>query len=191
MSANVSPIGVVSFPSLFVARAPQPGADPRYSVTLIFNADAQATPEFKALKAAAFAAAKEKWGDKAADMFKSGKLRSPIRDATEKEFSGYDEGSLFVNFWSKQAPGVVDQRLQDIIRAEDVYPGALGRVTYRAFAYDTQGNKGVSFGLQNFQLADASTPRLDGRRAAKDEFAPLDSGGTADLAMAVADDVPF
>jgi hypothetical protein len=53
------------------------------------------------------------------------------------------------------------------------------RASLRAFAYDTNGNKGVSFGLNNIQKL-GEGQRLDGRKAATDEF-------DADLSQAPAD----
>jgi len=44
------------------------------------------------------------------------------------------------------------------------------RASVTAFAYDRPESKGVSFGLNNIQLLDGTTPRLDGRKAAEDEF---------------------
>ena len=44
------------------------------------------------------------------------------------------------------------------------------RASLIAFAYDTQGNKGVSFALGNVQVYDDGA-RLDNRKAAADEFA--------------------
>lgn len=187
-----SPIGVISFPHVFTARAPSPGADERYSVSLIFDADAQASAEFKAMKKAVMDAAKEKWGDKAEAMIKNGQLRLPFRDATEKSYAGYEDGKVFINAWSRQKPDVIDGRLQDVVPS-DLYPGCMGRITYKAFGYDNSGNKGVSIGLNNLQVSDFTTPRLDGKKKGKDEFDQLDmqdqdgAGDGDDLS----DDIPF
>jgi len=60
-----------------------------------------------------------------------------------------------------------------------MYPGAGVRASVSAFAYDSNGNKGVSFALNNMQKV-SEGERLDGRAAADDEF-------TADLSSAPAD----
>ena len=57
--SGVSPVGVLSFPHLFTPRAPSPGAEERYSVSIIFDADGQASEAFDQMKRAAMAAAKE------------------------------------------------------------------------------------------------------------------------------------
>ncbi len=189
MPSPRSAIGIVSFPHIFTAKAPAPDADPRYSLVLIFDDTAQKTDDYRNMKKDVMAAATEKWGNKTVDMIKTGKLRMPFRDASEKDYAGYDEGSVFVSFWSKNPPGIVGPRLEDLAPS-DVFPGMKGRVTYSAFAYDVSGNKGVSFGLNNFQGIDFDMPRLDGRAKANEDFDALDDpedepGADDDL------DIPF
>jgi hypothetical protein len=138
-------------------------------MNILFDKEAQNSPEYKALKAAVNACVKEKWGDKVP----SG-LRSPFRDAGEKDYAGYEDGMIYINPWSKQKPGIVDGRLQDVLAADDVFPGQLVRATVRPFAYDNSGNRGVSFGLQNIQIVKKDMPRLDGKRAASSDFDALD-----------------
>jgi hypothetical protein len=132
--------------------------------------------DLKDLQAAALTAAEEKWGAKAAEMFKNQALRSPLRrDAAAK---GYPDGSVFLNARSNNQPQCVYRHAgpdskpavipQDKI-ASELYAGAKVRVSLKAFVYDVDGNKGVSFALNNIQkLADG--PRIDGRKAATDEF---------------------
>lgn len=180
--ANVtfSPIGVISFPHLFVPKAASPGADERFSLVLIFDAAAQKTPEYKAMKKAAMDAAVAKWGAKAEGMIKSGQIRMPFRDAGEKShLGGFKDGDVFVSPWSKQKPDVLDGRLQDVV-VSDCYPGMLGRITYNAFAYDTSGNKGVSIGLNNVQVTSFKSERIDNRRKGRDEFDAVDGGDDDD-----------
>ena len=71
-------------------------------------------------------------------------------------------------------PGLVDAKLQDIIDDTDVYSGAWYRAQVRAFAYDTAGNKGVSFGLQNVQKLRDDDPLGSGRIPANKAFEPVD-----------------
>lgn len=175
-----TPVGMVSYPHLFEAVAAEEGQKKKYSVTLVFDKAAQATPEFKAMQEAAKSTAVAKFGADAVGWFATNKLRSPFRkDAEDK---GYPAGTIFVNLRSDSAPGVVsrikgadgkatlitkDQQVPG--NAEEVYPGCLGRATVSCFGYDRAGNKGVSFGLSNFQKTGEGT-RIDNRKAAKDEF---------------------
>lgn len=155
----------VSFPVVFKPRsATNDNGDagtPKYSITMLFAKDA----DLSKLKAAAQAAAKEKWGDKIPKN-----LRSPFRDQGEKELEGYVEGAVFINATSLQKPGLVDRNREDIIDETEFYAGCYARATLRAFAYDKKGNRGVAFGLNNVQkLRDGES--LSGRTRAQDDFA--------------------
>jgi hypothetical protein len=61
-----------------------------------------------------------------------------------------------------------------------MYPGAQVRGSVSAFGYDYQGNKGVSFGLNNLQKL-GEGERIDGRVAADAEFDVDMSESPADL----------
>jgi len=172
-----TPVGMSSFVHLFTPRAPTQGAEPRFSMNILFDQDAQNSPEYKKLKVAVSACVKDQWGDK----IPSG-LRSPFRDAGEKDYEGYTPGTIYIAPWSKQKPGIVDGRLQDVLAADDVFAGQLVRATIRAFAYDNSGNRGVSFGLQNVQIVKAEMPRLDGKKAASKDFDALDDLDALDSA---------
>lgn len=170
----------VSFPWVFRAqKAMTEGADPKYSITMLFPKGEDLT----ALKKAAHQAAVEKWG---ADMNKWPKgLRNPFRNQGEKEFEGYEDGAIFITATSKQRPGLVDAKVQDIIEEHEFYPGCYARASVRAFAYDQKGNRGVSFGLQNVQkLADGDP--LGGRSRPSDDFdAAVDADATAESVESV------
>lgn len=194
MAQSISPRGTFAYPALFEPDGME-GQTPKYSVTIIFDKAAQATEEFAQLKKAVFQAAEARWGDKAADMFKQGKLRNPIRSCAEKsDKQGFeDESAVFVRFSTKSRPTVVmpDKSAAD---PEDVFGGVQGRVSYGCYAFDVSGNKGVAMGLNNAQLTKLDgVIRFDGRRSAFDEFTAVAenlSGGSAD-ATAPADDLPF
>lgn len=183
----ITPKGVLTFPTLFKPRAQAEGAEPRYSVNILFDPAAQKSAEYAALKAAVKAAVVKTWGqDKFNDRVFMGRLRSPFRDAAEKQYEGYQAGWIFISAWSKQQPGVVDGRLQDMTESE-VWSGQIGRLEVNPFTYQQQGNIGVSFGLNNVQITKPDAPRLDGRKQASAVFATDD----ADMATAGADDSPF
>jgi hypothetical protein len=159
----------VSFPNVFKAKAIEEGQDPKFSMAMLFDDEA----DLSAMKKAAQDAIKAKWPDKSK---RPKGLRNPFRDATEKlQFEGYEEGITFVTASSKQKPGLVDQQRDDILDYEDFYAGCYARATLLAFPYDTMGNKGVSFLLSNIQkLADGEP--LSGKTKAKDDFDAVDAG---------------
>lgn len=155
-----------------------PGAkEAKFSVVMLFQKD---DPILKELKAAAQAAAKEKWGDKIPPG-----LKSPFRSGAEKShLDGFGPDVVFITATTKQKPGLVDQRLQPIENSQEFYSGCYARATVNAFAYDTAGNKGVSFGLQNLQKVRDGAPF--GRTRATDDFDAVESGeeGSGDAAPA-------
>lgn len=172
----ITPLARLSYASLFRAKAPAEGAEPRFSCTLIFDEDAQSKPEFAAMRKAAAECAKEKWGDKIPSN-----LRSPFRDGGEKDQEGYGPGKVFMNVSTKQRPGVVStQRDPETgkpmqIEEDEIKSGDYVIASLRPYAYDQKGNKGVSFGLQNVQLRKVGEA-LGFRTAAEDDFDAIDSG---------------
>lgn len=169
--ALFTPIGVLSFPHLFEPRPPSPGAEPKYSVSLIFDEEAQQTKEYEALAAAIVKAAEEKWGGKVPSN-----VRWPIRDGSDKEgYEGYGAGRKFLNLSSKQKPGIVDGHLQSIITPSDVWAGQLARASVTVYAYDNV-SRGVGVGLNNIQICKLDMPRIDGKQAADKEFGAVDMG---------------
>ncbi len=187
MTALITPFGILSFPNLFTPRPPAEGADPRYSLTLVFDQQAQASNEFKILKDAVAQCAREKWGNKMPSN-----LRSPFRDAAEKDYAGYEEGFIFINAWTKTAPGLVGPSREDILDPNDIWAGQLARASVKPFAYDNSGNKGVAFGLENVQIGKFDMPRLDGRTAAHKAFGDADvSSYMADTPNNSDSDFPF
>lgn len=174
----------VSFPWVFKAQPPmQPGnGEPKYGVSMLFDADAQKSPQFAAMKKLAVQAAREKFGDK---LKPDGKgwfvgLRNPFRDGAEKpDLEGYGEGVVFASATSKMQPGLVDASLNRIISQEEFYAGCYARATVVAYGYDKGGNKGVAFGLNNLQkLADGES--FSGRVQAEDDFGPPESQADSD-----------
>lgn len=174
----ITPLAILSYPYLFKPqKAQNEGDKDKFSAALIFTKENQG-PLFTALKQAVIATAMEKWGDKAAGMITRGSLRTPFR--TDVEEKGYPEGSVFINPRSDRAPGVVTAYLDPatnkarvITDPDEAYAGSIVRASVVPFAYDVSGNKGVSFALNNVQVVVNDTeeaPRLDGRRAAEDEF---------------------
>lgn len=161
--AVMTPEAILSFPALFVAREYE--GQEKFQATFVFPPGS----DIKELRSAATAVAKEKFGDKLGEMIQQGKFRNPFLNGKDH---GYEDGSIVVRTSSKKdsKPGVVDRDGKTVITDPSVmYSGCKVRATIRPFAYDTKGNKGVSFGLQNVQRL-GEGKRLDGRKAVTDEF---------------------
>jgi hypothetical protein len=170
MNDKVKKTTVITPPAIgcyvFLTRAQpsmNPGGDPQFAITLVFPK----TADLSEMKAAAKAAAEKKWGNKIPSN-----LRNPFRDGnSDKPDDPTFADSIFVSARTKQKPGAVGPDRQPLNEPDfDLYSGMRCRASVTAFAYDTAGNKGVSFALNNVQkLADGE--RLSGRREASDEFA--------------------
>jgi hypothetical protein len=170
----ITPEFRVSFPHVFEANSYQ-GQAPKYKLTMLFDKKT----DLKELRRAVHNATIEEFGSDKTKWPKN--LKSPFRDGDEKEdMQGY-AGTIFVSSTSKQRPGVVDQKRAPITKEDQTfYAGCYARASLIAFYYDTAGNKGVSFALQNVQkLRDGE--QFSGKKRAEDEFDDVsDSADDAD-----------
>lgn len=163
----------LAYANLLTPRAPQPGADPKFSTVLLIPKEDTAT--IKKIKRAQQAALEEGAGK----VF-GGKIpkvwKNTLRDGDEEadlERNPEYEGMMFMNVSSKTKPGLVDRSLAELIDQTEVYSGMYARVSINAFAYSFQGSKGVSFGLNNVQkLRDGEA--FAGSSRAADDFDALD-----------------
>lgn len=180
----MSPVCRMIWPSLFAPTKMREQAEDqaKHQITILIPKDADIT----ALQTAAKDAATEKFGAK-----KTTGIRSPFRKTEEKdklaEFA--EDYPFYITARSKDKPGVVGPSGKAVDDPEQVYSGRHCRVSMQAFAYDTAGNKGVSFGLQNVQLLDHDDPLNvgGGRVAAESEFDAVE--GVSGNDGASADDI--
>lgn len=171
------------FTWLFKPRPPMkgnPAGRSTYQLVLIWKKSRK--EELRALADAVKQCAVEAFGANP-----KGKIRMPIRDG-DADRPGYAEfaDSYFVTASSERRPNVVNARVEPIFEddAEDeAYSGCTFRVSVVPYAYDVNGNRGVSVGLRNVMVT-AKGPHLDGGVSAEEEFkehAGEGSGGVDDL----------
>lgn len=196
----------LAFPEVFAPKAAAEGGKEKYSITMLFPADGSLLiPSMPgegviALRRLALAAVKEKWGEDKAKWpanlrsldFRSycspnGKDGWPVRDGDLVEWDGF-EGQVFVRAASQFRPGMVNPKLQAIINPEDVFGGLICRAQINAYAYDTNGNRGVTFGLNNLQILKDDGTVFGGKQNAADVF---DAFGEAGGAASTGDEVPW
>ncbi len=167
-----TPVAIASFPKLFQPDAFE-GQEPKYSVMLGFTSDADMT----ALKKAAAAVAKKKWGERAGAVLKANPVFRDHDAEVEagKKSKGFPEGTVFFNARSKTQPPVFARKAGDdgrpvlISESEgmtrggprEIYGGVKVRAIVSVYAYDTAGNQGIGFGLEGVQRWEDG-PRLDG-----------------------------
>ncbi len=142
------------------------GGEPKYSVSAII--DKKDTKTINAIKAAIEQAKKDsvsKWGGKV-----PGNLHLPLRDGDiDRPDDEAYAGCYFFNANSRQAPQVVDAKVQPILDQSEVYSGCYGKISVTFYGYNANGNRGIAAGLGNIQkLRDGES--LGGRSNAADDF---------------------
>lgn len=183
----ITPLARLSFPNLLTPQQnkKEPTRKPKYGTSLLipaqFNIDM--------LKTAASKAAFDKWGSKAAEM----RLKTPFLKAGEYKYEGYEDGWTLLRCSCLSKPTVLMKSPDGVIKiteanAEEIYPGRWCIASLNPFTYEEQGNKGVSFGLNNVVLQ-YNDDALGGRVRAEDEFEDIGNyeGGAAAATGTVAD----
>lgn len=168
----VTPKFRACFANVFEARAFEDGGTPKFGVTMLFDEGT----DLSALEEAVEAAIEKKWGEK-----RPKNLRSPFRDAGEKseKYEAFVEGMTFMNATSLYQPGLVDEKRQLIMERSQFYSGCYARASIVAYAYDTAGNRGVAFALNNLQkVADGET--LGNQRKPEEDFDAIDDESVED-----------
>ena len=147
--------------------------DPKYSVTILIPKKDKATLRKieAAIEAAKVEGKTKKWDGKIPSNLKT-TLHDGDEDADLERNPEY-AGHMYMALSAKQRPGVVDEDLNPIMDTTAVYSGCYGRVSMGAFPYNTKGNKGVSFGLNNVQFLEDGEP-LGGRTRAEDDFGDME-----------------
>ena len=142
------------------------GQEAKYSVSVIIPKTD--TETLKAIKEATELAKKNgvsKWNGKV-----PANLKTPLRDGdTERPDDEAYAGCYFLNASSKNRPGVVDQNVQPVMDANEVYSGCYARVSINFYAFNASGNKGIAAGLGNVQKLEDGEP-LGGFTRAEDDF---------------------
>lgn len=156
----ITPVFRICWPTLETPKAAEGSDKEKYSLVMLFDADAMATPEFAAIKAEVMRAAKQEFGR----LFTEGvgwptTLRFPFRNGTEAaaEKGEHFKGTLFATASSDYKP-TVKNRDNVSIQNIDVYGGCYCRAMIHVYAYDNKGNKGVAIGLDGVQFVRDGEP---------------------------------
>lgn len=159
----------LSYVHVFEKYSSQEGQDPRYSAVLMIpKSDTKTYNALRAAQQAALEAGKTtKFGGKIPQTWKD-TIHDGDADADLDKNPEY-KGHWYVNATSRDRPGIVDQNVQPILDSTEVYSGCYARVSLNAFAFNTSGNRGVSFGLNHVQKV-ADGDFLGGRSRAEDDF---------------------
>lgn len=169
----------LSYVHIFEPFSNQPNQEPKYSCVILIPKSDKKT--LAALKAAQNAAAEAGKASKFNGKIPAN-LATTLHDGDEEgdlDKNPEYEGHYYMSVSSKTRPGIVDRNVQPILDSSEVYSGCYARVSINCFAYNTQGNRGVSFGLNHVQkLEDGDY--LGGRSKAEDDFDSLDDEDEGD-----------
>ena len=100
-------------------------------------------------------------------------LKLPLRDGDiDRPDDENYEGCMFVNCSSKDAPQIVDRKVQPILDPMMVYSGCYCNVSVNFYPFNANGNRGVAAGLGNIQFV-KDGERLSGRASADADFDAL------------------
>lgn len=165
----------LSYANLTKPRASQPGAEEKYSCTLLIpKADVRTKADIDSAIAAAYEeGVRDKWKGVRPTLRYPGIYDGDGERAGGGPFGAECKGHWVVTASSKQKPNVVHpSNLQVELAPSDIYSGMFGRVTIRFYPYANNGNKGVGCGLQNVLKTRDGEP-LGGHANAESDFAAI------------------
>lgn len=178
--SQVTPVGRLSFPTLFRKRAAKGSAVEKYSTGFVLPASAKTDPKFVAIFEEVVRVGREQFGPGFDAGVKSGKYQIPFHFGGGED-KGYEPDDIYFNASSVTVrPKVVDASMQVVEDGDErVYGGVHGRISVTAFSYDNV-NKGVGLGLNNVQILRPGEPFNGIRVNAEDEFS-VDEDAVGDL----------
>lgn len=142
------------------------GSDPKYSISLIIpKSDKKTVAAIQKAIEAAKQDGMAKFGGKI-----PANLKTPLRDGDiDRPDDPNYEDCYFINTNSKDAPQIVDAKIQPILDRSEVYSGCYGKVSINFYPFNTNGNRGIAAGLGNVQKLRDGEP-LGGKSRAEDDF---------------------
>lgn len=174
----------LAFPSLYEATVvgDDPKAKPRYSAMLIIPTD---HPQFVEIQTKMKAVAKDKWKDKAADIYKglekSDKLALHDGD-TKSQYDGV-AGNFFISAASQESarPTVIDQNKSPLTAKDGKpYAGCYVNASIDLWAQDNGFGKRINAQLRGVQFLRDGDAFAAGRPADSDEFEEVTEGANAE-----------
>ena len=160
----------ISFANIWEPRSVN-GSEEKYSVSCLIPKSDKATLAkiHKAIEAAKEAAQGKRWGGKI-----PANLKLPLHDGdTERGDDENYEGMMYFNASSKDAPQIVDRKVQPILDPMECGSGDYCNVSVNFYGFSTNGNRGVAAGLQNIQLVKHGE-RLAGKASASSDFEEIE-----------------
>ena len=173
----------ISFANIWEPRSVN-GSEEKYSVSCLIpkNDKATLTKIHKAIEAAKEAAQSKRWGGKIPPT-----LKLPLHDGdTERPDDETYKDMMYFNATSKDAPQIVDRKVQPILDPMECGSGDYCNVSVNFYGFNTNGNRGVAAGLQNIQLVKHGE-RLAGKASAASDFEEIEGEDNSEV---FGDDLP-
>lgn len=174
----------VSYPTVFTPKAMNDRADAKYSITLCFDkADQAQMAQLKGLADSVNKVRAEAWPDpsKRPQIPTHGHDKSPIKDidtaCNQENVPLLDKNPELAGHYIVRctSPGsspmpVLDQQKDPIEESDGkIFGGCWCNVIVNCYSYDTNGNRGVTFGFSGVQLVKKDDP-FGGGYVDPDEF---------------------
>ena len=153
------------------------GSEEKYSVSCnVPKSDKKTLAKIeKAIEAAKEAGRSKKWGGKIPPN-----LKLPLRDGDiDRPDDEAYANAMFVNATSKDAPQIVDRKVDPILDPMECGSGDYCNVSVNFYGFNANGNRGVAAGLGNIQLIKHGE-RLAGKASASSDFTEVE--GDEDIA---------
>lgn len=172
----------LAFPNLFQPSTVNGEGDPKYGATFLLAAD---HPQVAEIRAAMIQVAKDKWGAKAADIFKSIEKadKLALRDGDSKaNYDGFP-GNLFVASSAQQSarPTVIDAGKAPLTERDGKpYAGCYVNASLDFWAQDNKYGKRINAQLRGVQFVRDGEAFAAGRPADADEFDSVEETAGAD-----------
>ena len=175
----------ISFANIWEPKAIN-GGEEKYSVScLIPKSDKKTlTRIHNAIEAAKEAAKGKRWGGKIPPN-----IKLPLRDGDidRPDDENYAD-HMFFNASSKDAPQIVDRKVQPIMDAMECGSGDYCNVSVNFYGFNANGNRGVAAGLGNIQLIKHGD-RLSGKANASADFQEVEDD-EEEMPFSSEDDLP-
>lgn len=166
-----------SYANIFKPRAANEKSEPKYSISLLFPKNLDLTTpagkSFAEMRAIMEKLALLKHGPKwkGIPYFKFGIRDGDVDRPEQKEYAG----KWFINASSKRPVGIVDRKRMPVLSESEAYSGCIYIASINLYAFDKDGGKGVTAGLNNLMVWEKGE-RIDGRLDAGDDFAEYGEG---------------
>jgi len=177
----ITPVFRLSYPSVFATSYNQLAKRDEYKITMLFDKKT-AVKELAAMYALMARVAEWKFGKGAKGLrnpFVDGDTAVDMQGNLRKESNPSIAGMIYLNSWSKNAPGIVDGKNQPIINSDEVYGGCFCVAQLNAYAYEQGGQRGINFGLLHLQKRKDGDP-FGQRTRPEDAFAPVQEESLAE-----------